>query len=113
MAESGFEDLEFISKDLEFSREQVEGLAARLASVKLSEHERALLLAIFHAARDHVSLPKGEGREPEPTLVNLQEQLVNAFVPETERARMIMYRIGSSPIGPPIGSGRQGEPDQR
>jgi hypothetical protein len=66
-----------------FSRGEVEALAGKLASFReLSRDERALLVDIFAAARHSVISiqPKGPGG-PEPTSADLEQQLVNAFLP--------------------------------
>ena len=70
--------------ELVFTRTEIEDLARKLASPQsqLSERERALLLAIFAAASRQVRPrhPEGSGRA-EPTLANLREELVKAFIP--------------------------------
>jgi hypothetical protein len=70
--------------ELEFTRREIEDLAGKLASPQsqFSERERALLLAIFTAAGGQVRPrhPEGSGRA-EPTLANLREELVKAFIP--------------------------------
>jgi hypothetical protein len=86
--------------DLEFSREDIEGLTQKLASLwpDFSAQERALLLAIFGAAAGNANppgqdqpatlsvasnsaqpLPAGAGYEE--TLTNYQQQLLTAYTP--------------------------------
>lgn len=68
--------------ELEFTRGEIDDLARKLTSpqLQLSERERALLLAIFSAACRQVQpkYPEGSG---EPTLADLREELVKAFIP--------------------------------
>jgi hypothetical protein len=79
--------------ELEFSRSEVEGLAAKLVSVDLSECERELLLAIFWAAAEQVS-PAPPQAAPDPD--GLGEQLVHSFLPDSGEEFMILRikRIG-------------------
>jgi hypothetical protein len=86
--------------ELEFSREDIEGLTQKLASLwpEFSAQERALLLAIFGAAAGNANfptqnqpatlpaasdsaqpLPAGAGYEE--TLANYQQQLLTAYTP--------------------------------
>ena len=70
--------------ELEFSRGEVEDLAQKLTSpdLQLSTQEQALLLAIFSAASNQVR--SSDAPPPvtgEPTLANLHEELINAFIP--------------------------------
>jgi hypothetical protein len=103
MAES-----EYIRKDLEFNRDDIKSLAQKLDSVasQLDASERALLLAIFSAARDHVSLrtpPQGSDLGG-PTLADLQAEILQAFDPSDDNLgdiHVIQYRIGPEPIIPP------------
>lgn len=105
-------DFEYVSKSLPFSRKEVEGLAQRLAGLSdLRDEERELLVAVFYAARDRVTVP---GEPPEETTKDLRKRILNAFVPdengafipkETEalvgnenNAYIITYRIGTDPI---------------
>ena len=86
--------------DLEFSRRDAEDLARKLdsAELRLSDKERVLLLAIFSAASGQVRRGDVEGADPgEPTLTDLREQLVKAFVPEEAPK----YRIAKPIIEPP------------
>jgi hypothetical protein len=107
--ESGFtwgsaamEDFDLVSKTVRFTRKEVEDLALKLASAasKLSESEQDLLLAVFSAAADHVTVP---GDPYEPSGKDLREQIVHAFIADKmgldEKELLISCRIGS---GPPI-----------
>jgi Asp-tRNA(Asn)/Glu-tRNA(Gln) amidotransferase C subunit len=87
---------------LEFSREEVENLAQKLHSVQdqLSESERALLLAVFAAAGDHVDVVVRTG-DAEPTTADLRSQIVKAFVPGDDHIYVIPYRIGYDPTPNP------------
>jgi hypothetical protein len=86
--------------EMEFSRGHVENLAAKLEllSDQLDEHEQRLLLTIFEAARDNVS-PRFREQQTEPTLANLQEQILNAFIPGEDNDFTIQFRIGRPPGG--------------
>ena len=89
-------DWEFISQSLPFSRKEVEDLAQKLVEVPhLSGPERALLVAVFAAAGDHVTVP---GKPPEPTSKNLAEQILHVFVPDVSKEYVITSRIGTDPI---------------
>jgi hypothetical protein len=76
--------MEVLMIELEFRRQDIEDLAGKLDSsqLQLSDHERALLIAIFAAARDRVR--HNDAADPgkvEPTLGDLREQLLKAFIP--------------------------------
>ncbi|MGD0608487.1 MAG: hypothetical protein ABSA53_33475 [Streptosporangiaceae bacterium] len=68
--------------ELEFTRGEIDDLARKLTSpqLQLSERERALLLSIFSAACRQVRPRYPEGAA-EPTLADLREDLVKAFIP--------------------------------
>jgi hypothetical protein len=70
--------------ELEFTRGEIDDLVRKLTSpqLQLSERERALLLAIFSAACRQVrpGYPEGSAAA-DPTLANLREDLVKAFIP--------------------------------
>jgi hypothetical protein len=86
----------------EFSRSEVEALASKLDSLQheLTAHEQALLVDVFALARSHVIpvQPRGPG-EPEPTSVDLKEQILEAFLPEegTEFIFQLMDKITGEP----------------
>jgi hypothetical protein len=89
----------------EFSRQEGENLAQKLASfhAELSEREWALLLAVFSAARDNVevvALAAGPG-PTEPTLEDLREQIINAFIPGNDIVVSVNIRIGHLTPPPP------------
>ena len=86
--------------DLEFNRDDVVSLIRKLSTLEsiFSEQERALLLAIFAAAADRAkqtspseaTLPgasvdqapgTGAGTDEQPTLADLQQQLLSAYTP--------------------------------
>jgi hypothetical protein len=87
------EDVEFLARELEFTREEIEDLARKLRLIKredkFKDREWALLVAIFAAARDHVSL-----RVQEAELAVLKEEITNAFVADEVNDYVIQYRIG-------------------
>ena len=91
--------------ELEFSRAEVEDLAQKLTSpdLQLSAQEQALLLAIFSAASNRVrssdAPPPVRG---EPTLANLHEELINAFIPGDAPEFIIDAPIIIPPKGPII-----------
>jgi hypothetical protein len=81
--------------ELEFSRDEVERLAGRLARLDLSERERELLLALFWAAAEGVCEVKPEAAE-DPN--ELREQLVRSFVPGSGQKFLIhSLRVGHRP----------------
>jgi hypothetical protein len=86
--------------DLEFSRSDIVDLATKLDSLKtqLSDNERKLLLAIFSAASSQVwQLGSTAAAVPgEPTLTDLREQLIKAFIPADAPA--------DDPAGTPAGA---------
>jgi hypothetical protein len=88
---------------LVFSRREVEALARKLDSLQheLSVDERALLVAVFAAAKERVIRiqPKGPG-ESEPTSADLKEQLLRAFLPAEgdEFALGFTYSITGDPV---------------
>jgi len=90
---------------LGFSRQEIENLAEKLASLhaELSDCEWALLLAIFSAARDNVEvLAPAAGPAPSgPTLEDLREQIINAFIPGDDTIFSINIRIGHLKPPPP------------
>jgi hypothetical protein len=65
----------------DFSRRDIEKLAAKLAEVNLDPRERAILLAVFWAAQDHVSLRAPAPEKPEDPGDSLRQQIVKAFIP--------------------------------
>jgi hypothetical protein len=69
---------------LVFGRGEVKALARKLDSLQheLSDDERALLVAVFAAARDHLVLVQADGSgQPGPTSDDLAQQILNAFLP--------------------------------
>jgi hypothetical protein len=89
-------EYEFISEHLEFSRTEIEALAKKLDSIShLSEREQKLLLAVFTAARDNVTVP---GEPPVQKFANLAEAIINSFVPNLSKDYLITCRIGTGPI---------------
>lgn len=66
--------------ELEFSRDEMERLADRLARLDLSERERELLLALFWAAGEGVCEVKPEVAVDQN---ELSDQLSRAFLPES------------------------------
>lgn len=97
--------------DYEFSLKDVEDLAQKLddASSQLTGRERALLLAIFRAARDHLIVIPAKAPEVKPTGANLREQILNAFIPDQDKGDgsyvigtgISSARISPEPIKPP------------
>jgi hypothetical protein len=83
-------------EEIRFSRNEVEELAGRLAGQHLSQEDAQLLLAIFSAASSHVIAYPIAGQGPG----DLQEQLVNAFIPGDCTEFAIFARIGPAPISP-------------
>jgi hypothetical protein len=76
--------VEVAMAELEFTRTEVEDLAQKLDAPQsqLTRRERALVLAIFSAARNLVRPSGAEGSVAiDATLANLREELVNAFIP--------------------------------
>jgi len=81
--------------DLHFRRHDVDELARKLGQADLTAGERELLLAIFSAAalRTEAAEPGSEQTlaeaelrrqrgEREPTLADLREELIDAFIPD-------------------------------
>lgn len=101
--------------DLEFSREEIENLAQRLSNdvnPRLDERETTLLKAIFAAAADHATpvglgggavLPGFEIRNQarEAALADLQQELLNAYIPGNEEGGMNTFKVIGIPIGNP------------
>ncbi len=89
--------------DFTFDRHEIESLARKLDSLRsqLSEDERRLLLAVFSSARVHVSLraPTERSDNEEPTLAELEQQILNAFIPGHGFEMVSEIRIGGDPIG--------------
>ena len=85
--------------ELEFTRAEVENLAQKLDSpqLQLSAKEKALLLAIFSAASNRVR-PADTAR---PTLADLRDELLNAFIPEDSASEFIINAPTSIPPNPP------------
>jgi|SRR5690348_7868513 len=87
-------------EELEFSRRDLEGLAAKLVRAGLTEGERALLLAIFWVAAERVSpvLPQASEDPGE-----LHKQLVESFIPDTGSDFLIHVQkdFKHGPGGPP------------
>lgn len=83
--------------ELEFTDEDVKLLAAQLATVRLGERERTLLLAIFSAASGRIT----DTAEIKLTPKNFQKQLVDAFIPgAVETFTICPYRIIPPPLRP-------------
>jgi hypothetical protein len=109
--------MEILMADLQFSQQEIEDLAQKLSRIQpsLSERESTLLLAIFAAAADRAkrsdsgggaTLPWFEIRNPPPpppgageqvTLTDLQQQLLNAYIPGND------FNFASAPkvVAPP------------
>ncbi len=106
--------------NLEFSRQEIVNLTRRVSNVDppLSERETTLLLAIFAAAADRATpvglgggatLPGFEIRNPpaaarterEMTLSDLQQQLLNAYIPGSNPDPVIPYKVVGVPVGWP------------
>jgi hypothetical protein len=90
---------------VEFSRREIERLTQKLhaKATGLDRRERELLLAIFSAASAHVAPHKpaqAHGLE-EPSLADLKDQLLNAFIPGGDDKFIIVCRIGVNPFPPP------------
>jgi hypothetical protein len=85
--------------ELEFSRAEVENLAQKLDSpqLQLSGKEKALLLAIFSAASSRVR-PVEEAR---PTLDDLRDDLLNAFIPDDAACDFIINAPTNISPNPP------------
>jgi hypothetical protein len=85
----------------EFERREYEEVARKLDS--LSPRERALLLEVLSAARIHVRLhvPEASPDDPEPTVADLQQQILNAFIPGDGTDLVVYSRIGHDPMLPP------------
>jgi len=83
-------------EEREFSRRELESLARKLTADKvgLSEPEKAMLLAIFRMAAEHVSpvLPPASA-----DLDELREQLVQSFLPDTGEKFMLFSHIRPCP----------------
>ena len=101
--------------DLKFSRKEIEDLARKVSTLEpfFSEKERALLLAIFASAAEHITVSKpGRGALPianvlaqelgadRTTLEDLQRQLLNAYIPGNEPPPGIAAKI-TGVIPPP------------
>jgi hypothetical protein len=75
--------------NLEFNQQELADLAGKLSTLDLTDQERALLLAIFAAAAERVNqtdvgvatLPQAGETGEEPTVEDLQQQLLNAYIP--------------------------------
>lgn len=85
--------------ELEFSRAEVENLAQKLDSpqLELSGKEKALLLAIFSAASDRVRPADTE----RPTLADLRDDLLKAFIPEDTVCEFIINAPTNISPNPP------------
>jgi hypothetical protein len=91
---------------LVFRRGEVEALAGKLDSLQheLSVDERALLIDIFEAAGDRVIRIQARGSDHrEPTLPDLKDQLVKAFLPAEGNEFVLEFiersaRIGGEPF---------------
>jgi hypothetical protein len=102
-------DFKFTRTSMEFSQKEIEDLARKLVSVKpeLTDPERALLLAVFSAASDHVSLLIKDSEYPGPENGDLREKILQAFIPFHEglsgegNEYVIECRIGTDPLPPP------------
>jgi hypothetical protein len=99
-----------LGTDLGFTRADIDNLAQDLdksVGSKLSDQERALLLAVFTAAGDHVSVHKAANaagaappNPPEPIAASLHEQILSAFIPDASPADndyCIQMRIRPAP----------------
>jgi hypothetical protein len=87
----------------EFSRRDVEALARKLDSLQheLSAHERELLVRVFAAAKSRVVVIQTEGSDgQEPTLADLKELILEAFLPTDGDELMfgLTDRIGGEPF---------------
>lgn len=104
--------------DLEFTRADIEGLTRKLGGLDLSSQERRLLLAIFAAAAKRAERTGKAGSsariqeasvspDPEtqpraqPTLADLQSQLLNAYTPTLEHFGSITGPGPDKVAGPP------------
>jgi hypothetical protein len=95
---------------LQFSRQDIEDLAQKLdcANSDLTDSERTLLLAIFSAASEHVTLsaPASDSGQPDVTVAGLTQQLINSFIPspDNEEGPFVITlreaRISPGPIKP-------------
>jgi hypothetical protein len=71
--------------DLGFNRQDVEGLAAKLAAIdpRLEEKERNLLLTIFSVAAEQVSgVSQVPTKEASAVPAELRDQLIDSFLPD-------------------------------
>jgi hypothetical protein len=87
--------------NVDFSHQDIQDLARKVGTLQpfFTEKEHSLLLAIFAAAVDRTEVPDpdhgvlpvaetdppqeaaGDGGAPQPTLTDLQQQLLNAYFP--------------------------------
>jgi len=98
-----------LGTDLGFTRADLDNLAQTLndkVGGQLSDQERKLLLAVFTAAGDHVSVHKaanGPGGPPQASELvagSLHDQILSAFIPDANPAvndYCIQMRISPAP----------------
>lgn len=118
--------------DLQFSQQEIADLAQKLTTIAsdLSERETSLLVAIFAAAADRATpagpdggatLPRYEiriwpgeaGYEEGVNLLDLKQELLNAFIPGNDFNFFVTGKVVGPPppkvVGPPPGMGENGE----
>jgi hypothetical protein len=118
--------------DLQFSRQEIADLAQKLTTIAsdLSERETSLLVAIFAAAADRATpagpgggatLPRYEiriwpgeaGYEEGVNLLDLKQELLNAFIPGNDFNFFVTGKVVGPPppkvVGPPPGMGENRE----
>jgi len=92
-----------------FTHEEIEDLTRKVGALGpfFSKKERALLLAIFAAAAEQVTrsetlgvFPGSEPSADNVTLENLQEQLLNAYIPGNAPPHGITAKIIGAVAGP-------------
>ena len=78
-------------EDLGFSRADINSLANTLNGAGIEGQQRALLVAVFSAASEHVSAhvaPNGAAVEadpvPPPAAESLHDQILSAFIPAAD-----------------------------
>jgi hypothetical protein len=77
-------ETELVYIGFEFSRSDINDLAQTLAKAQLTAGEQALLLAVFSAAGDSVTvMPTASPAAPQTT-PNLEKQIVAAFIPSDD-----------------------------
>jgi hypothetical protein len=97
--------------ELVFKKEDISALAAKLAAseTRLTDQERELLLAIFSAAKQHVSDQKRVSKASSDP-AKFRDQLINSFVPDSGSRFLIKQRPGGHGPPPNLPSGEPSAP---